>query len=201
MQNKPYSEACERNREPILNVLREVFTKCGHVLEIGSGTGQHAVYFGAQLPHLSWQTSDVPAYHPGIQQWLEEDGPANVYPPLTLDVAGDWPNERFDGVFSANTLHIMGWAEVCAFFQALPTIMTPQAPLVIYGPFHDQGQPTSESNARFDAQLRQRPGDMGIRDAEVVAELAESAGLEWCSDTAMPANNRCLVWQRQLNTT
>lgn len=196
MQDKPFSGACQRNRDPILAVLKTHFAHCQHVLEIGSGTGQHAVYFGAALPHVSWQTSDVPAYHAGIRQWLADEGTANVLPPLTLDVSKHWPDARFDGVFSANTLHIMGWLDVCAFFRNLPSVMTPRAQLVVYGPFHYQGEPTSESNARFDAQLRGQSGDMGIRNAEDVAALAAEVGLEWTADIAMPANNRCLVWQR-----
>lgn len=196
MSDKPFSAACERNREPILTVLHEQFADCARALEIGSGTGQHAVYFGTHLPHLSWQTSDVPEYHDGIHRWIADDGPANVRPPLTLDVASVWPDGPFDAVFSANTLHIMGWDEVRALFAALPDILTPHASVVIYGPFHDRGQATSDSNARFDASLRSQTGDMGIRDAGAVDALAAAAGLQWRADIAMPANNRCLVWQR-----
>lgn len=199
MNDKPFSPACERNRDPILAVLREQFADHRRVLEIGSGTGQHAVYFGAHLPHLIWQTSDIAACHDGIHRWLADDGPANVLPPLTLDVTGAWPDEHYDAVFSANTLHIMAWNEVRALFAALPGVMTPRARLVVYGPFHHHGRPTSDSNARFDASLRSQPGDMGIRDTAEVDALAGSAGLEWCTDIAMPANNRCLVWQRTGN--
>lgn len=196
MSNKPYAPACERNRDPILAVLREQFADCRRVLELGSGTGQHAVYFGAGLPHLLWQPSDVRENHAGIRRWLADEGPGNVRPPLVLDVSGVWPEESFDAVFSANTLHIMGWSDVRALFSALPGVMAPAGPLVIYGPFHYGGEPTSDSNARFDADLRAQPGDMGIRDADAVNALAESTGLEWVADVAMPANNRCLVWRR-----
>lgn len=196
MPDKPHAPACERNRDPILAVLHKQFAACSRVLEIGSGTGQHAVYFGAELPHVVWQTSDIGENHAGIHQWLADEGSQNVRAPLELDVSGPWPNAAFDAVFSANTLHIMSWDEVRALFHALPDVMTPHARLVIYGPFHYGGEPTSDSNARFDASLRSQPGDMGIRDAEDVTGLTADAGLEWLADIEMPANNRCLVWQR-----
>ncbi len=131
MINKPYSESCEQNREPILAVLREAFADRSRLLEIGSGTGQHAVYFGAELPHLRWQTADVRAHHPGIQAWLDEAALPNVLPPLELDVnQSHWHSGRYDAVFSANTLHIMGWPEVVRLFACLPGVMTGDAKLV-----------------------------------------------------------------------
>ncbi len=196
MNNKPFASACERNREPILAVLRRWFADRSRVLEIGSGSGQHAVYFAAALPHLRWQTSDKGADHIGIQAWLDEAALPNLPPPLTLDVAGEWPDDRYDAVFSANTLHIMGWREVQALFMNLPRVMTIDAKLVIYGPFHYDGKPTSVGNARFDEVLRAQRGDMGIRDMAAVNALARHAGLRLLDDIAMPANNRCLVWQR-----
>lgn len=196
MTYKPCAPACERNRDPILAVLHSHFADRSRVLEIGSGTGQHAVYFGAALPHLTWQTSDLEAHHAGIRAWLDEAGLANVLSPLRLDVTGDWPAARYDAVFSANTLHIMGWREVQALFAALPEALLPEAKVVIYGPFHHHGKPTSDSNARFDAALRSQAGDMGIRDRDSVDRLAQAAGLNLIDDSAMPANNRCLVWQR-----
>lgn len=195
MSDKPFAPACERNREPILAVLREQLADCTRVLEIGSGTGQHAVYFGWRLPHLRWQTSDLAENHPGIRQWLADEGPANVEPPLTLSATGPWPDQTYDGVFTANTLHIMGWADVRALFAALPGVMAPGAPLVVYGPFHRDGRPTSDSNARFDASLRAQPGDMGIRDLAEVDALAAAAGLTGLVEIPMPANNFCLVWR------
>lgn len=196
MQNKPYSAACDRNRVPILGALRDQLASCRRVLEIGSGTGQHAVYFGAALTQLVWQTSDVTDNHEGIRCWLADEGTSNVLPPLDLNVSDPWPDMQFDAVFSANTLHIMGWQDVCNLFAALPGVLAPQARVVIYGPFHYDGQPTSQSNARFDAQLRGQAGDMGIRDARAINDLAGNAGLARVDDIAMPANNRCLVWRR-----
>lgn len=194
MIDKPHAPACERNRDPILAVLQRHFADRSRVLEIGSGTGQHAVYFGAALPHLTWQTSDLETHHAGIRAWLDEAALANVLPPLALDVTGDWPETQFDAVFSANTLHIMGWREVEAFFAALPKVLPVDGKLIIYGPFHYDGRPTSDSNARFDATLRSQPGDMGIRDRSAVDRLARAAGLCLTDDIAMPANNRCLLW-------
>ncbi|MES1942812.1 hypothetical protein PC39_01755 [Salinisphaera sp. PC39] len=195
---KPYAAASERNREPILAVLREHFADRSRVLEIGSGTGQHAVHFGAHLPHLTWRTSDRRANHPGIRAWLTEAALPNVLPPLDLDVTGEWPDERYDAAFSANTLHIMAWAEVTAMFAGLDRVLAADATLAIYGPFHYGGRATSDSNARFDASLRKRAPHMGIRDAGDVDRLAAEAGLALVADVAMPANNRCRVWRRTL---
>ena len=193
---KPWSAACERNRAPILAVLLEQFADRQRVLEVGSGTGQHAVHFAAALPQLSWQTSDRPEWLPGIRLWLAEAGFPNTPPPLTLDVTGPWPAEQFDAVFSANTLHIMGWPEVEALFAALPAVLAPDARLTIYGPFNYDGRFTSPSNAAFDAALRADDPKRGIRDFEAVDALARAIGLRLVEDRAMPANNRCAVWRR-----
>lgn len=195
--DKPRSTACERNREPILEVLREALAGCRHVLEIGSGTGQHAVHFAAAMPELTWQCSDRDENLPGIRRWLDEAGLANTPTPLALDVMQDeWPQGPFDAVFSANTLHIMAWAEVERMFARLPASTTPAARLVIYGPFNIDGAFTSPSNAEFDRHLKTRAPHMGIRDRAAVDALAAQAGFRRVADHAMPANNRCLVWQR-----
>ncbi|MBP1474307.1 DUF938 domain-containing protein [Frateuria sp. MAH-13] len=195
--DKPFAPACERNREPILDVLREAFAGCTRVLEIGSGTGQHAVHFAAAMPWLNWQCSDRAEYLPGIRAWLDEAALPNTPAPVQLDVAGAWPRARYDAVFSANTLHIMGWAEVGQLFAHLPAVTTDGAVLVIYGPFNYEGRYTSESNAAFDRSLKLRDPDMGLRDAEAVDALARAAGFALLEDRAMPANNRCRVWRRQ----
>ncbi len=195
--DKPFSESCVQNREPILAILREVFADRRNVLEIGSGTGQHAVYFGAELPHLRWQTADVPQNHAGIRLWLAEAGLANVLPPLALDVnRTDWRGGRYDAVFSANTLHIMGWPEVEKFFDGVGEVLEPGGVLAVYGPFNYNGAFTSESNARFDAWLKARDPASGVRDFEAVDALARAQGLLLQRDVAMPANNRTLVWRR-----
>ncbi|MHB1403436.1 MAG: DUF938 domain-containing protein [Thiobacillus sp.] len=216
MIDKPFSESCVQNREPILAVLREIFADCRQVLEIGSGTGQHAVYFGAGLPHLVWQSADVPPHHAGIRAWLDEAALPNVRPPIALDVSQPgWRSGRYDAVFSANTLHIMGWPEVEAFFEGVGEVLRkgrcaaagppPAYPsrvlevggvLAVYGPFNTNGAFTSESNARFDAWLKARDPASGVRDFEAVDALARAQGLVLQQDIAMPANNRTLVWRR-----
>jgi cyclopropane fatty-acyl-phospholipid synthase-like methyltransferase len=194
--DKPFAPACERNKEPILAVLRERFADRRRVLEIGSGTGQHAVHFAAALPHVTWQASDREANLPGIRMWLDEAGLPNTPPPIALDVNGAWPAQKFDGIFSANTLHIMGWDDVVTMFARLPGIVEPDATLVVYGPFTYGGRHTSESNAAFDAQLRATDPRQGLRDAEAVSALALHAGFGLAEDRAMPANNRTLVFRQ-----
>lgn len=193
---RPYSDACERNREPILEVLRQHFADRRHVLEIGSGTGQHAVHFAAALPPLVWQTSDVESNLAGIRLRLEESNLPNLPPPIALDVTGAWPDTRFDAVFSANTLHIMSWPDVRTLFATLPKVLTADAVLAVYGPFNYNGHFTSPSNATFDEWLKQRSPHSGIRDFEAVDGLARSIGFALVEDRAMPANNRTLVWRR-----
>ena len=196
MPDKPFAPACERNREPILAVLRKRYAERRRVLEIGSGTGQHAVHFAAALPHLTWQTSDVAAHLPGIRAWLDEAALPNTPPPLAIDVDDGLPAGDYDAVFSANTLHIMGWREVEKLFAALPGAMAADALLTVYGPFNLGGRYTSESNAAFDASLRAADPMRGIRDLEAVDALARAAGLVLLEDRAMPANNRCVTWRR-----
>lgn len=193
--DKPHAPSCERNRDPILAVLREHFAHRRAVLEIGSGTGQHAVHFAAAMPHLEWQCSDREANLPGIRLWLDEAALSNTPDPIALDVNGGWPARRYDAVFSANTLHIMGWPEVERLFAALPGVLAADATLVVYGPFNVGGRFTSESNAAFDAQLRAKAPQQGLRDLEAVDALARGAGLALVADRPMPANNRCLVWR------
>ena len=197
MTSKPFSESCVQNRDPILAVLRDVLADRRKVLEIGSGTGQHAVYFAPELPHLTWQTADVSAHHDGIRMWLDEAALPNVLPPIELDVnQHGWRSGRYDAVFSANTLHIMGWPEVEQFFEGVGCVLEPGGVLAIYGPFNYNGAFTSESNARFDAWLKSRDPVSGVRDFEAVDALARAQGLVLQQDIAMPANNRTLVWQR-----
>jgi hypothetical protein len=197
-RDKPFSAACERNREPILAVLRQHFADRKQVLEVGSGTGQHAVCFAAALPHLRWQTSDVQDNLPGIELWLGEARLPNTSPPLVFNVNGPWPTGRYDAVFSANTLHIMGWPEVVRMFEQLPTLLADDAVVAVYGPFNYNGKFTSQSNAQFDQSLKARGAHMGIRDFEAVNALAKQAGLQLVADIAMPANNRTLVWRRTI---
>lgn len=192
---KPTAPSCEKNREPILEVLREHFADRRHVLEIGSGTGQHAIFFAEHLPHLRWQTSDRAENLPGITAWLQEAALPNTSLPLELDVAAVWPEQQHDAVFSANILHIMPWSAVECLFARLPDVLAANARLVIYGPFNYGGQFSSDSNAAFDRWLKEKAPHQGIRDFKKVHALAQAAGLELVEDRAMPSNNRCLVWQ------
>lgn len=195
---KPYSESCDQNKAPILAVLRKVFADTQQVLEIGSGTGQHAVYFGDHLPHVQWQTSDLAVYHAGINAWLAEAAP-NVRPPLALDVCCDaWPVDKVDAIFSANTTHIMSWRAVTAMFAGIGRILAPNGVFVLYGPFNYGGGYTSESNARFDAWLKARDPLSGIRHFEEIDTLARAQGLTLWEDIEMPVNNRTLVWRREI---
>jgi cyclopropane fatty-acyl-phospholipid synthase-like methyltransferase len=194
---KQHSEACEQNKEPILAILREAFSDTQRVLEIGSGTGQHAVHFARHLPHLSWQTSDMIDSHASIRAWIADTNPGNVLPPLELDVmAGQWPQQTYDGLFSANTTHIMSWPAVQHMFDGIGRLLEPGAAFCLYGPFNYDNRYTSESNARFDDWLRQRDPASGIRNFEDLVELAECNGLHLKADHEMPVNNRLLEWAK-----
>jgi len=194
---KPFSEACERNREPILAILKGAFSDRKLVLEIGSGTGQHAAYFAPALPHLVWQPSDVRENLPGIREWAAEAAAANLRPPLELDVEAPWPAVAADAAYSANTCHIMSWPQVECLFRGLGALLPAGGVFALYGPFNYGGRPSSESNARFDAMLRGRDPASGIRDIEAVQALSLKNSLSMKSDHAMPANNRLLVFHRQ----
>jgi cyclopropane fatty-acyl-phospholipid synthase-like methyltransferase len=192
-----HSEACERNKEPILAVLRDALARARTVLEVGSGTGQHAVHFAAHLPQLSWQPSEVPDLLAPLAERLRLEGGANLRAPLALDVrATPWACTPVDAVFSANTLHIMSWDSVGHFFRGVGGVLGGDGVLCVYGPFNYDGQYTSASNAQFDAWLHARDPLSGLRDFAAVNALARAQGLELAADHAMPANNRTLVWRR-----
>lgn len=192
-----FSEACERNKTPILDVLRACFAGRARVVEIGAGTGQHAVHFARHLQHLHWQPTDRSEYLPGLAARIAAEGPPNLAAPLELDVLqSHWPAVRGDAVFSANTLHIMSWPAVEALFAGLPQLLAPQGVLAVYGPFKYAGRFTTVSNAEFDAMLRARDPDSGVRDFEAVNALAGTLGLSLRADHAMPANNQLLVWEK-----
>jgi len=193
---KPFAPSCERNQGPILEVLQRHLGDARRVLEIGSGTGQHAVHFAAAMPWLTWQCSDRAEFLPGISLWLEDAALPNTPPAIVLDVDGPWPRAAFDTVFTANSLHIMGWPQVEAFFAGVDAVLEPRGLLVVYGPFNYGGEFTSESNRAFEQWLKDRDPASGIRDIEAVDALARSIGLRLIEDNAMPANNRCLVWRR-----
>jgi cyclopropane fatty-acyl-phospholipid synthase-like methyltransferase len=196
--NKPHSAACDNNRQPILSIIELLFANCKAVLEIGSGTGQHAVYFAGNLPHMVWHTSDLPENHAGIELWLNEAALPNTPSPLTLNVTqANWPRLEVDAVFSANAAHIMGWEAVKAMIAGVGKLLPDRGLLVLYGPFNYNNTYTSDSNARFDIWLKDRDPESGIRNYEDVEQLANAAGMYLQNDYAMPANNRILCWMKQ----
>ena len=196
--NKPYAASCDNNREPIFSVLERLLENCRSVLEIGSGTGQHAVFFAERLPQLTWQCSDLEENHAGIKQWLAEAALPNTPAPLLLDVRlSDMSGLSFDAVFSANAIHIMGWDAVKPMIQGVGKILSENGLFILYGPFNYGNRYTSESNARFDEWLKQRNPESGIRNFEDVDQLANDAQLTLLEDIAMPANNRILCWQKK----
>ena len=196
--DKPFAQSCVENCEPIFAVLAPRLRNCHSLLEIGSGTGQHAVYFAARLAQLRWHTSDLVENHAGIRAWLDEARLPNVEPPIALDVMADaWPEQRFDAAFSANTAHIMSELAVEAMLRGVARVLRPQGSFLLYGPFNYDGRYTAPSNARFDAWLRQRNPTMGIRDVAWLDGIADAAGLVRVEDIEMPVNNRTLVWRRE----
>ena len=193
----PRSEAGERNKGPILGTLRNLLTAPGLVLEIGAGTGQHAVHFARHLPHLEWLPTDRGEWLDALRERVRREGPSNLRAPIELDVnSNDWPIESADAVYSANTLHIMAWPEVEAFFRGVGRTLAPRGLLAVYGPFRFEGNYTSASNAEFDAYLRRHDAASGIRDFEAVDALAAAVGLQLAANRAMPANNQLLAWRR-----
>ncbi len=193
---KPYAQSCEKNKEPILAVLKDIFADSKRVLEISSGTGQHAVYFGRELPHLIWQPSELPQNLAGIQAWLDEAQLPNVLVPLAINVNDlRWPVTSVDAVFNANTVHIISWPEVERLFAHIAHVIEPGGYVCFYGPYNYDGKFTSESNAHFDVWLKSRDQNSGVRDFEAVNLLAASHGLKLLHDIAMPSNNRSLVWR------
>ncbi len=198
--NKPWSEACDQNRQPILEVLRQEFSAPGDVLEIGSGTGQHAAWLPARLPHLVWQPSDVEDNIEGIELWRREANLPNVKPALTLDVADQWPDRRYDYAFSANTAHIMSWPLVEKMIAGIGEILNEDGKFCLYGPFNRGGRFTSDSNRRFDQWLKSRDPFSGVRDIEAIQECAKKHSLRFLREHEMPVNNLMLAFQRQADT-
>jgi cyclopropane fatty-acyl-phospholipid synthase-like methyltransferase len=195
--DKPFSQASANNRQPILEQLQHVLATPGTVLEIGTGTGQHAEYFAAALPHLRWQPSDHPEALWMCRQRLREAGLGNILEPLALDVgATPWPLTTCEAAFSANTAHIMAWPEVQAMFHGVAGLLPAAGAFCLYGPFNYQRNYTSDSNRRFDHYLQSQAVHMGIRDIADLEALATEVGMTLEADRPMPANNRLLVWRK-----
>ncbi|MBC6429303.1 MAG: DUF938 domain-containing protein [Cellvibrionales bacterium] len=195
-----FSASAERNKAPIFAVAEPYFRAATKVLEIGAGSGQHGRFFADQLPHLQWLLSDIPSQVPPLQAEIAHSAPPNLRGPLALDAAElPWPLNPADGIdliYSANSLHIMGWPAVQGFFAGAGRLLGAGDHLLVYGPFKYADAFTAPSNAEFDRWLRQRDPASGVRDFEAVDGLAQQAGFHLREDRAMPANNQCLIWQR-----
>ena len=195
--NLSFSSAAERNRQPILDQLQHLIPPTGSVLEIGSGTGQHAEFFAEKLPGLLWQPSDRAENLPGLEARFSAQGPKNILPPLKLDVIRDkWPDAHFDAAFSANTAHIMHWEAVVAMFTGVAASLVTGARFCLYGPFNINARFTSQSNANFDAHLRAEDPKMGIRDMAEIESLANLHNMLLEQKLVMPANNFILVFKK-----
>ena len=193
--NLPFAEASEQNKAVIFEVIEPYLN--GEVLEIGSGTGQHAVFFAGQVPQVTWQSSELESNLPGIEGWIADSGLSNLPAPIALDVLGDWPDAQYDVIYSANCFHIMGKAAVAKCIEGIGACLKPDGVLLVYGPFNYAGEFTSPSNAQFDAFLKARDPASGIKDFEWLDNLAKEANLQLLDDVEMPANNRSLVWQKR----
>ncbi|MDO8596274.1 MAG: DUF938 domain-containing protein [Sulfuricaulis sp.] len=192
---KQSSPSCERNKEPILAVLREILSVPGLVLEIGSGSGQHAVHFARGLPHVEWQPTDVADNLPGISAWRDEAGPANLHEPLALDFFSDrWPVAAAQAVVCINTIHIVLWEAVERLFAGAGRLLSPGGVMYVYGPYRYADRPLEPSNEEFDRWLKARDSASGVRLFEDVNRLAGHNGLMLAGDRAMPANNRSIWW-------
>ena len=193
--NRPFAPACEQNKQVIYDAIATHID--GEVLEIGSGTGQHAVYFAEQQPGVIWQTSDLAENLAGISAWIEDSGLANLPPPIELDVLGEWPARHFNFIFSANCFHIMDREMVTQCIRGIGECLAPQGKFAVYGPFNYGGQYTAPSNAQFDQYLKTQDPASGIKDFDWLDRLAQAAGLSLLDDIEMPANNRTIIWQNR----
>ena len=193
---KQYSPACDQNKDPILAIIKPLLSNATSVLEIGSGTGQHCVYFAKALPHLVWQASDQAIYLDSVNAWIADVQLNNTPKALELNVDASWPTKQYSAIFSANTTHIMSWEMVINFFQGVGTALHKDGLFILYGPFNYNNAYTSASNADFDLWLAQQNPQSAIRDFEALNELAKKAELTLINDYEMPANNRILVWKK-----
>jgi len=197
MDTIPYSASAERNRQPILDQVRDLMPAQGTVLEIGSGTGQHAVFLSQNLPHLLWQPSDRAMNLHGLEACFSAQGNDRILPILKLDVLKDpWPGCSYEAVYSANTAHIMPWDAVVAMFSGVAAHLLPGARFFLYGPFNIDDQFTSEGNKQFDARLRAEDPNRGIRDMTAIELLARLHHMQFEQKMAMPANNFILVFSK-----
>ncbi len=196
---KPFAPSCERNQTVILNVLQSIIcVKDKHLLEIGSGTGQHAVFMAPYFPQLQWHTSDLEENHAGINMWLDEAKINNIVAPIIYESGkSDFPDIEVDIVFTTNTLHIMSWLNVKILIKQLGDNLKTGAKIIIYGPFNYNGQFTSESNAKFDVWLKKQEPRRGIRNFEDIVQRMADVGIVLKQDIEMPANNRILYFIKE----
>ena len=195
---KRFAEACDRNQAPILAVLKEVMPDRGKVLEIGSGTGQHAAYFSHFLPSLTWQPSDLADALPSIEAWRKESCAPNLNSPIVIDLLGN--NEdlsRVDAIVCINIVHIVAWTGVERLFSIAANILESKGVLYFYGPYRYPDRTLEPSNVAFDRWLKEHNPVSGIRDYPAVESLAESSGFTLGGDRSMPSNNRSIWWVRQ----
>jgi cyclopropane fatty-acyl-phospholipid synthase-like methyltransferase len=195
--DKPYAPSCDRNKDSILKILQKELVEEQTVLEIGSGTGQHAIYFAEHLPHVQWLTSDLADKHQGISAWIKETEQTNILGPIEIDAQTKWSIEgQIGSVFTANTLHIMCEESALSTIKKAAQLLSKNGKLLIYGPFKYNNIFTSESNQKFDLWLKEQNSVSGIRDFEKINQAAIQSELSLISDNSMPANNQLLVWKK-----
>ena len=193
-----FSQAADNNKTPILDVLKDWLKPGANVLEIGSGSGQHAIHFSQALSNVQWLPSDRPAVQSLLQHNAQQYGSSNLLSPITLDLAEPgWPASQMDAVYSANVLHIVSTELGETMIKGAAQCLQAGGLFILYGPFRYQGSFTTPSNAEFDHWLRVRDPDSGIRDFEWAEDLARAGDLILQEDRSMPANNQCLVFQKQ----
>ena len=197
LMNKPYSESCEQNKEVILSTIQPYLFDGARILEIGSGTGQHAVYFTYHNPKIVWQPSDRVEYLPGIAAWVNDAAHSNIQSVIELDVLKLWPHQSFDLLYTANSFHIMSNEAVQACFEKAASCLIEKGRFIVYGPFNYNRQYTSDSNQRFDGMLKANDPKSGIKDIEWICLIAQQVGWHLIDDFEMPANNRILILQRE----
>lgn len=204
MHDLQHSAAAERNRQPILDALRQLLPAQGEALEIASGSGQHVAWFAAALPGWTWQSSDVQAdAFDSIEWWCAEAGVKNIAAPVMLDVlALPWPTDgaefsaRFDLIYCANMLHIAPWPTCAGLMRGAARYLDADGMLITYGPYLERDVPTAQGNAEFDLSLRESNPDWGIRSLDAVTQQAALAGLRLQARMAMPSNNLLLIFKR-----
>lgn len=192
---KPFAPSAERNRQPIREVLKEVLTGSGLLLEIGSGTGQHAAYLAKDFPFYEWQPTDLSEKLDDINTWVKESGADNILPALALDLSNpEWPVDKADAIVCINTIHIVAWLFVENLFHGAGRVLKPGGVMFVYGPYEYSDRPLEPTNVEFNEWLKMRDANSGIRKFEDVNALARENGLNLVDDIAMPANNRAIWW-------